>query len=443
MLTTHQNTGRRPAQGLAALSVVMALFFVLALVAAYTNRNLVFEQRMSAGSVRAERAVAAADAGGDWAVAMLNAGRLDANCNSSNNVANTDFRRRYLSLNRDDGSYGINTGTDVGLSPLFPACQMQGGTMSCACPEGNDIDPAIPNTDPNASGFRLSFIVPAGSTSTPPGTVILQIRGCANTGTAANACQSRTRTPDSDAISGIRVNLGLLQALPVPPHATLTAGGTINGAAADLMVANADANTGLALHAGQAITQGGASQVNGPAGAAPGSATLAGDAKLDQLVTNGRFFASLFGMSTALYQRQPGVVRINCAAGCNTASLDAANWLTGYAGRVVWIEGNLNLNAAPAGGVAGDDTNPIMLVVNGTLTVSAAVPMVGFVAANNIVWTGGANGASLRGAMVAGVDFTADAQVNMAYDATVLETIRLSYGSFVRVPGGWNRDGSI
>ncbi len=69
-----------PGRGVAALTVVMVLFFVMALVAAYTNRNLVFEQRISANSYRATRALEAADAGVEWTLAMLNGGRATANC---------------------------------------------------------------------------------------------------------------------------------------------------------------------------------------------------------------------------------------------------------------------------------------------------------------------------------------------------------------------------
>ena len=53
---------RGRSRGIAALGVVMVLFFILAMVGAYTNRNLVFEQRTSANSYRAARSLAAADA---------------------------------------------------------------------------------------------------------------------------------------------------------------------------------------------------------------------------------------------------------------------------------------------------------------------------------------------------------------------------------------------
>ena len=42
----------RQQRGIAALVVVMVLFFIISLVAAYTGRNLIFEQRTSTNQYR-------------------------------------------------------------------------------------------------------------------------------------------------------------------------------------------------------------------------------------------------------------------------------------------------------------------------------------------------------------------------------------------------------
>ena len=72
---------RRPGpsaqRGAAALIVVMLLFFIISLVAAYAGRNLIFEQRTSTNQYRATQAFEAAEAGLEWALAMLNGGRVD------------------------------------------------------------------------------------------------------------------------------------------------------------------------------------------------------------------------------------------------------------------------------------------------------------------------------------------------------------------------------
>jgi len=92
----------------------------MALVAAYTNRNMIFEQRISANSYRAERALDAADAAVDWTLAMLNGGRIDTSCQASIDPAKTDFRRRYLTAALD--ANGIDVGGYVPVPALYPAC---------------------------------------------------------------------------------------------------------------------------------------------------------------------------------------------------------------------------------------------------------------------------------------------------------------------------------
>jgi Tfp pilus assembly protein PilX len=75
-----RRTPRRVAaaqRGAAALAVVMVLFFVISLVAAYASRNLVFEQRASTNQYRSTLALETAEAGAEWALALLNTGRID------------------------------------------------------------------------------------------------------------------------------------------------------------------------------------------------------------------------------------------------------------------------------------------------------------------------------------------------------------------------------
>ena len=84
----------------------MMLFFVISLVAAYASRNLIFEQKTSANQYRATQAFEAAEAGLEWAAAMLNGGRVDATCAASVDVAEQHlpcplpghrYRHRHLS----------------------------------------------------------------------------------------------------------------------------------------------------------------------------------------------------------------------------------------------------------------------------------------------------------------------------------------------------------
>ena len=78
------------------------LFFILAMVTAYAGRNLIFEQRTSVNNQRAAQAFEAAESGLDMAIGLLSGGRVDAQCTSTNDVAQNTFRQRHLTQN-DDG----------------------------------------------------------------------------------------------------------------------------------------------------------------------------------------------------------------------------------------------------------------------------------------------------------------------------------------------------
>ena len=61
--TTRRLGTLRGQSGAASLVVVLMLFFVIALVSAYTSRNLIFEQRTANNQYRSTQALEAAEAG--------------------------------------------------------------------------------------------------------------------------------------------------------------------------------------------------------------------------------------------------------------------------------------------------------------------------------------------------------------------------------------------
>lgn len=430
---------RHPARrhGIAALTVVMILFFVMAMVAAYTNRNLIFEQRIATNSYRANRALEAADAGVEWTVAMLNGGRINANCQPSTTITDRDFRNLYHNgapnpiTGVDEGAYDMEW-ADVSNSRVYPACVNREGVLSCICPTMGAAAPAFGGVaDGLGSAFRVEFLRPGNAVR--PGAMEFAARGCASVGEGAGACTSQTHDalPTVDGLSGALTTVGLVRALPIPPIAALTAGASITGST--LRISNADAATSLAAHAANLPAPSSGVVYQGPAGSSV-TASLA-DATLTQLraEANNGWFRKMFGMDPATYRRQPAVRLVDCANGCNSASL--TNVLLGYPRNPIWIAGNLDLETA---GALGTATDPVMLIVAGQLTISAGAVITGFVHADSIVWAAGAAGASVRGAMVAKDDFIAAGLATLDYDRAVLDLISLRYGSFVRVPGSWN-----
>jgi hypothetical protein len=441
-MTPVRSTQQR---GMAALTVVMVLFFVMAMLAAYTNRNLVFEQRISANSYRATRALEAADAGVEWSIGMLNAGRITATCTPAEPdqaAVLTDFRSRYLVPATDDsngeGAFSVPWG-QVPANRVYPTCVIVNGAPRCACPAMGQAAEAINvPADGVATAFRITFRL-FNDDTVRGGAVQLVSRGCSNPGAGDTSCIAQNNNaPAVDGSTSVITTLGLVRALPVAPKATLTAGTTITATApGELQVSNPDFTTGLTAHAGVSLTAAASSRFVGPAGTAS-DGRIDTDATLAGLAAQGAdpWFRALFVLDAGSYQRQPAVVRLDCAAGCNRARIAAALVLNPR--NPIWANGDVNLDAA-AGGVVDDlgtAANPMMLIVNGNLTISGDATIRGFAHANQITWSAPAT--TWHGALVSATSFTATTVATLRYDKAVLDTIRLRYGSFVRAPGGWN-----
>ena len=458
MQRSTQSHRATPTRGVATLTVVMILFFVMALVAAYTNRNLVFEQRISANSYRSARALDASEAGIDWTLSMLNGGRIDTSCASSNSINNNDFRGNYLKtvdisdLNR--GRYetvwkGNPTKT------MFPSCISKNGALSCICPTDTVRTPtvAVPS---DGIGTAFNVLLRTPTNELQPGTLNVDALGCASIGTGSGACYNQSSQFEviSDAKSGVRVGIGLVQVLPVMPEAALTVGRNINGPG-QLTAENLESKSAsnIALIAGGNTTAPLTPPILNPVPDITSSRLVAAP---NNIAPYGNWFKSRFGMDIDTFKNQPAVVTINCAAGCNSS--DLADIHARFPRNPIWIEGNLTISAGdqlgsmpnlpvppiapvPATRDNLNDWNPIMLIVNGTLTVAANVRIVGFVHATDISWS--SSSAALYGAMMSPGDFTATTNAELHYNYQVLEFIRLYYGSFVRVPGSWKQLNTI
>ena len=270
------------AHGMAALTVVMVLFFVMAMVAAYTNRSLIFEQRISANNYRATSAMNASEAGIEWGIAMINGGRVDDNCLGSSNTAHASFRERYLTL-QSDGSYQTTKWPPVGAQKVFsPSCVLTSAGWNCSCPATGE--PTLAYQAPPAPVFRVQFDTSVSPTlASGPGVIILKSRGCSNISNASTASSDPNQvdschrasgvTPNVDGLSDLRVALGLARALPVPPPAALTVGRNVSVAGAGALSAvNTDASTALTVHAGTALPVTGVTPI-GPAGSDAAAST--------------------------------------------------------------------------------------------------------------------------------------------------------------------------
>lgn len=421
------NSARPRAQrGVASLIIVSLLFFVLSLVAAYANRNLIFEQRTATNQYRSTLALEAAEAGLEWAIAMLNGGRITDTCTPSDDEDETSFRERYLA---PDAVTGVITLTAAGAA-VWPSCVFDGTSWECSCPTEGAPDVDAPGGDGLHPAFRVRFVAMGG---TQPGVVRIESNGC--TSLNDSCLNFPSAAANGEGRASVRALLALRNGLAAPPVAAVTARGTVDldKAVGDPVFRMANGNGaagGIALLAGGNVDVLGI-EATSTAGTPSEQAIVANDTGLASLGTGERLFVSSFTVASAAYQTQPGALQLDCNGGCTADDVRDAVALN--PGRVIWAAGDVDIGDAE---VLGSATAPILLVSTGQVSLGAGASLFGLVYSRATDWTTSGSG-TVTGAIVAEGNLGGTANWLVQYDKAVLERLHWQTGSFVRVPGGW------
>ncbi len=200
MKHTHLRLRQR---GATTLAVTLMLLGAMLLVLLAANRNTLLELRQSANQMQSTIAFEAADAGLEWAAALLNANeRLGTDCRPATTATET-FRERHLDLSVPA----------LAPRPLQPACVHGPNGWSCACPGDVPADLG-PATGPDA-GAAFSLRIAAGP---QPGVLRLSSSGCSHW---AGDCRPGGGGRDP-ATARHEALFALQAALPSPPSAALT-----------------------------------------------------------------------------------------------------------------------------------------------------------------------------------------------------------------------------
>lgn len=417
----------RPARGAASLIVVMVLMFVVSLVAAYTSRNLVFEQRTTSNLYRSTQAAEVAEAALDWAISMLNSGRIDAACAPTTDVNQTTFRDRYLNINVDNGLITEKKTSTGGI--LLPSCVFSGTDRQCDCPLDGAPTLVAPVDTQVHPAFRVRF-VPLQTVNQQPGLVRIEAVAC--TRLFDDCLNFYTGGPggtlsgtDSEARAFASVLVGLAGGPRIPPGAALSAYGNVTLGGGFLY-------GDVAVLARGAINTGGAT-LQLPAGSAGGSpTTYASYAPLQATgYTAERFFAAVFNAWPATFRQQPAALALDCnVVNCNAQTLrDAA---TVNPGRPIWVDGDLSLDTP---GDIGSAIAPVAVVVTGQVNASSSATIRGLLFVDAANWND-AGTTAVSGALLAGGNILAGSP-SVAHDLATLNRMRWTTGSWVRVPGSW------
>lgn len=405
-------------RGAATLVMVLGLFMVMALAAAYASRGLMFEQRISANNLRATQAFEAAEAGLEWAIGMLGQGRVDANCLPTVDAGASTFRDRYLSQDAN-GLFSASPGQ----AALRPACVLSGGNFACSCPvEGAAV--VLPAVAGLAPAFQVRFVIDPALNR--PGMLRVESRGCNSIGTQCDPAQGNP----ADAEATVSTLVALSPALASPPLAALTVRANLNLGGGAARVANSGDGNGMALAVGGNVSNDSSAQISGAPGTPADAARVSDDSALGGLNAQ-RLFLSVFGVDTATYKHQPAVLRLNCSSGCTETLAQAAG---ANPGRPIWIDGDLDLTGDVS---LGSDSHPQVLVVQGDIRNAGDFRLKGLLYLGGTQWDVTAGSAQVQGAVVAENDLTVAGAPVVSRDAALLERLRLRMGSLVRVPGAW------
>lgn len=426
----------RRQRGAASLVVVMILLFVVAMVAAYTSRNLIFEQRTGANQYRSTRALEAAEAGAEWVLAMLNAGKLTDACTASGVTTDLSFRERYLVTDPDTGNIVPRKRSDG--TDLYPTCVYDGSNWSCSCPADGAPAVAIPPGGDVYPAFRVRLRRMCSSATaddsacvTPfqPGVIRVDINGC----TVLNeTCLSFPGSGlANEGRATVHFDAALRSGVNATPIAALTARGAVTMGAADLGLTNADAkSSGITVLSGGAVT-GAALRLQSKPGSPSDYSKVEGDPTILGL-SNDRFFAGTFGVWRDTFQQQPGAVVLDCAVSCSATTLRQKIQLN--PGRVFWVIGDLDFDTS---GDVGSAAQPVVINVTGNVTFGTAVNVYGLVYSQAANWAINGGGGSINGAAIAEGTVSGTGTTDIIYRSDVLTRIRTTTGSFVKVPGSW------
>ncbi|HEY6511429.1 MAG TPA: hypothetical protein VI032_05590 [Burkholderiaceae bacterium] len=358
------------------------------------------------------------------AIGLLSGGRVDAACVATNDLAHNTFRQRHLTQN-DVGEFAV----PVGMATLRPTCMLLEDGARCSCPAVG-LPVLVPPVGSLVPTFQLRFEphVPA-----QPGVVRAISRGCSSIG---SECYAEPGFANADAVAEVSVLLGLNSALATPPSAALTVHNTLNLNGGTPAIVNTDVpSRGITIDAGGPVLNSGLARLSSVPGT-PGSASvLASDPSLSALADGDRMFVSLFGMDRVTYRSQPAAVRVPCAGNCGS-SIAAA--VSQNPGRVIWVQGSATIDSAQ---VWGSAAQPVVLVIEGDLTVSNNLQLFGMLYLHGSgganIWTTTAGTTLIEGAVVGEGSLSVVGAPTIVFNSVVLRTINLKQGSLVRIPGSW------
>lgn len=404
----------RPVRGAATLLLVIGLFVLGALAAAYTQRHTLVEARIARGVVEHELAREAALQMLARAQLLLHAGALDTRCEPQADGLPLAERLSDRAPNGELSARPWPAG-EAGMVCDRRADQDWG----CSCAQGETPAARLPGDGALRQSAVLQLHHPE------PGLMALQAQGCAR---PSADCRADGATGDDASVRRI-AHLAWWPALrQLPRSAAWTLGEVDLGDGLQLVNTDADSG-GWALRSAAAV-RGTRTGLIGPPGSSADTCLRESDEALRSLDAEA-LLRGLFGVASSALVRHPALRELDCSQACAPALTQA---LRGGQ-RLLRVRGDLVIDRAADW---GSPERPLLLVVQGSLQVRAAWRMHGLVVVQgDTEWRNSdAASARLHGALVATGRLQGQAGSQLVYDADLLRRLQQQVGSWLAVPGG-------
>ncbi|MFT7724166.1 MAG: PilX N-terminal domain-containing pilus assembly protein [Roseateles sp.] len=427
-MTRHASSPATARQrGAATLIIVMVLFLVMALLAAYASRSLLFEQRIASSYARASLAQEAAEGGIEWTLAQLNGPPIDGAC-VPKDAGGQRFMDKYLQLDVADRTFQLNK---IVRSVMVDCQRSPDGTgWACQCPELEErTEPAAAAGDDITPSFGVIL-----DTGPRNGTLRVKVLGC--TASVVDRCvgvsNAAQRSKAQLALSTLDSLVALVGAVRTPPATPLTVKGDLTMTGTGLGLHNTDARSaGTLLAIGGTWTGMNDERMEGVPGTALSELRVQGDPALRDAPAGDDVFKMFMGMTGAHYRHHPALREVTCAGDCSEALAKA--YAAGQ--RMLWVNGALQISSNT---VIGSVDDPVLIVAQ-DIVLGGPFQINGMlVAQGNLTWTNStAQPSQVSGMVLVTGSMSTHGAMDISYQQAVADRLRNGVGSFVRVPGGW------
>ena len=393
------NALRRREDGAATLLVSMILLIAATLLVLYASNTVVGEQRMSANEVRSKQAFQAAEAGIELSIEHINAG------NDFQNVSLATLNGRWSSAN---SSYRVMFCS----SAAFPAAQQcadlaAGGiTSACVAPAAGDTTAWVVGcgwSDDNAARKRIVTLV--ARTEPVPGDVNNPLIAKGNVAFGGNPTVTNYFNNLTVWTGATLDNTGNTGKTVIRKPSSVAGALTSNE-----VVAQVGNGNNVCTQAADLISTT-STGVFGPD-------VIQGDMTLANL-TPDQFFENFLGTPPNVYK---ATMPDEIVAGGDAGTISAGD-------KVYWVEGNASISQN-----IGSEGHPVVLVVNGNLSLGGNATIFGVVFVKGDLSVSG--GPVIRGAVLSTGSVSSGGNLNVIYDPDAVGGVN-SIGTFAAMPGTW------